>query len=64
LFTDPLCTAGSDVEALAVYGRSFHAVAAVAGKTQSPSVERRVDVTTSVVGETKMTTIVDIGGTA
>jgi len=60
----PYAGTGSDVEALAVDGRSFHAVAAVAGKTQSFSVERRVDVTTSVVGGTKMTTIVDIGGTA
>ena len=36
----------SDGEALIVGGRSFHALAAVAGEVRSPSVARRVDGTT------------------
>ena len=37
----------SDGEAVIVGGRSLHALAAAAGKAQSPSVVRRVDGTTS-----------------
>ena len=36
-----------DGEALIVGGRSFHVLAAAAGKARSPSVERRADGTTA-----------------